>query len=66
LASYGDGTTIDVTENTAWSIDTVNVAILADSVNQSGQVVGVDSGSATLTAVFGGKTQTAKITVAGP
>ncbi|HEY5521871.1 MAG TPA: Ig-like domain-containing protein, partial [Desulfuromonadaceae bacterium] len=70
MASYGDGTTVDVTNDTkwAWVIDKPNVAILSDSVNQPGQVVGVDSGSATLTASFGGKTptQTATIIVTGP
>lgn len=65
-AKYNDGTTVDVTADTTWTIDKPNVAILADSVNQPGQVVGVDIGSATLTASFGGKTQTAVITVTGP
>ena len=66
-ANYSD-VTVDVTnEPTAsWSIDTPNVAVLADSVNQPGQVVGVDTGTATLTVTFGGKSQTAKITVTGP
>lgn len=62
-ASYTDGTSKDVTEDTVWSIATSNVAILADGTNQPGQVVGVDGGLATLTAVFGGMTQTATITV---
>ncbi len=66
-ANYSD-VTVDVTnEPTAsWLIDTPNVAVLADSVNQPGQVVGVDTGTATLTVTFGGKSQTAKITVTGP
>lgn len=66
-ANYSD-VTVDVTnEPTAsWSIDTPNVAVLADSVNQPGQVVGVDTGTAMLTVTFGGKSQTAKITVTGP
>ncbi|MGB9082372.1 MAG: hypothetical protein WCD00_13820, partial [Desulfuromonadaceae bacterium] len=69
-AIYSDGTTVDVTKETAtvWTIDNQNVAIQADGVNQPGQVVGVDIGSANLTASFGGKTptQTATITVTGP
>jgi hypothetical protein len=67
-ANYGDNTTVDLTKETAtvWTIDNPNVAILPDSVNQPGLVVAVDSGSATLTASFGGKTQTATITVTGP
>jgi hypothetical protein len=69
-AKYNDGTTVDVTADTKWMIDNPNVAVLVDSVNQPGQVVGVDSGSglATLTASFGGMTATpaATITVTGP
>lgn len=67
-ASYFGGTTVDVTNDTKWTIDNSNVAILSDSVNQPGKVLGVDSGSATLTASFGGKTpaQAATIMVTGP
>jgi hypothetical protein len=61
-ANY-NGTSQDVTTDTIWSIDNPNVAVLADSTNQPGQVVGVDSGTATLTATFGGKTQTTIVTV---
>jgi hypothetical protein len=64
-ANYSDGTK-DVTEDTTWSIDKPNVAILADNVSQQGLVVGVDIGSAILTATFGGKSQTTNVTVTGP
>ncbi len=66
MASYSDGTTKDVTEDAVWSIDNSNVAILADNLNQPGQVVAVDRGSTTITAIFEGKTQAATITVTGP
>lgn len=70
MANYGDGTQVNVTNDAkwAWVVDTPNVAILSDSVNQPGQVVGVDIGSAKLTASFGGKTptQNATIMVTGP
>jgi hypothetical protein len=62
-ATYSDGSSVDVTETTTWVISPINVAILADSQNQPGQIVAVDSGTATLTASFGGKTKTATITV---
>ncbi len=62
-ANYSDGSSVDVTEDTTWSLDQPNIAILADSQNQPGQVVAVDTGSATLTASFGGQTQTMKLTV---
>jgi Big-like domain-containing protein len=61
-ANY-NGFSQDVTEDTTWSIDKPNIAILADINNQPGQVVGVDSGSATLTASFGGMTPTATVIV---
>jgi hypothetical protein len=63
MASYTDGTTKDVTEDTTWSIDNKYVAILADSTNQPGQVVAVNTGTAILTAKFGGVTQTVTVTV---
>jgi hypothetical protein len=67
VATYGDGTTVDVTKDTTWSIDSPSVAIVADSVNQPGQVIGVDTGSAVITASFGGGLpQTKTITVTGP
>jgi len=65
-ASYGDGTTRTVTEDTAWTIDNPNVAIQVDSQNQPGQIIAVDNGSATLNAAFGGKTLPLPVTVRVP
>ncbi|MDD2582327.1 MAG: Ig-like domain-containing protein [Desulfuromonadaceae bacterium] len=67
-ATYSDGTIVDVTSEAtaAWAVDSANIAIPADSINQPGQILGVDSGVVTLTVSFGGRTQTAKITVTGP
>lgn len=63
-ATYTDNTTKDVTEKTTWLLPTTqSVAILADSLNQPGQIVGVDSGSTTLTATFGNQTQTLTVTL---
>ena len=62
-ANYSDGTSADVTEDSTWTIDKPNVAVLADSQNQPGQIVAVDSGSAILTAGFNGQTQTVTVTV---
>jgi uncharacterized protein YjdB len=54
----------DVTADTVWSIDNPNIAILADSTNQPGQVVGVSNGIATITATFGGRpAATTRVTV---
>jgi hypothetical protein len=60
-ANYNDGTKQDVTSSTIWTIDNPNVASL--NANQPGQVKPVASGTTTLTATFGGKTQTATIIV---
>ncbi|MBW4056416.1 MAG: hypothetical protein HIU83_13640 [Proteobacteria bacterium] len=67
-AGYSDGTSVDVTADTTWTIDNPNVAILADNVNQPGLVLGVDNGVAKLTASFGGMTPilATTITVTGP
>lgn len=62
-ARYLDGTIKDVTEDTTWSVDKPYVAIFADMLNQPGQVVGVDTGLANLTAGFGGKTQSVTVSV---
>ena len=64
-ALYTDLTRTDVTEDAVWSlsVDKPYVAILADSAIQPGQVVGVDTGSAALTAIFNGKTVSATVTV---
>jgi hypothetical protein len=65
-ASYTDGIingTIDITEDATFSIDNTNIALLADAQNQPGQMVAVDTGTATLTVSFGGLTKTLIITV---
>ncbi len=67
IANYSD-LSIDVTEDTTWTWaeDKPSVAVFADTLNQPGQVVTVDSGLATLTASFDGKTLTSTITVTAP
>jgi len=68
-ATYTDSANQDVTEDATWSIDTPSVAILTTSPYQTGLavqpklVMGVGTGTATLSATFGGKTQTTTITV---
>jgi len=62
-ANY-QGFSQDVTEDTSWSIENKPyVAILADSQHQPGQIVAVNSGTAVLTATFGGLTVPVTITV---
>ncbi|MFA7405261.1 MAG: Ig-like domain-containing protein [Pelobacteraceae bacterium] len=62
-ASYIDGTSKDVTEDATWTIDTPNVALLADSQNQPGQIVAVAPGSATFSASFGGMSKNATVII---
>lgn len=62
-ATYYDGTILDVTKDTIWSLSSTAVAALADEINQPGQIVAVTRGSIVLSAAFGGKTATSTITV---
>jgi hypothetical protein len=62
-ATYSDNTTADVTEDTTWTTSDSNVAIPADSQQLLGEIMGVNSGSTTLTATFGGKTDTVTVKV---
>ncbi|QEM67448.1 hypothetical protein FO488_04355 [Geobacter sp. FeAm09] len=65
-ATYTDATTADVTGDTVWTTADANVAIPADSQQLQGQIMGVNSGSTTLTATFGNKTETVTVTVKAP
>jgi hypothetical protein len=59
-ATFGNGSTRDVTEEAVWSMDdNPNVAVFADSNNHPGQVVGVGRGSVKISAVFGNVTSAA-------
>jgi len=62
-ATYSDGTTANITSDAAWTTGSGNIAILPDSTYQPGQVIGVGSGSTSLTATFGGLTATVTIKV---
>lgn len=64
-ATYTDGVSKDITADTAWSIDKTGVASLADPVNQPGQIVMVDAGTATLTAGFSSLSKTVTLTSRG-
>jgi len=61
-AEYIDGSK-DVTEDATWATGNANIAAFADPQNKPGQVVAVDTGTTSLTATFGGITQTATLTV---
>ena len=62
-ATYTDGTSQDVTEDASYSIDNTNVLIMADSQNQPGTILIVDSGTAKLTVGFGGLSQASTFTI---
>lgn len=53
-ALYTDGTRQDVTADVTWTIDNLNIAIPSDTIANPGLFVAVDTGTATLTATFGG------------
>jgi hypothetical protein len=62
-ATYSGSYTQDVTADTTWATDDGNIAVLADSQNQPGWVIGVGSGTTTLTATFGSQSQTVTLKV---
>lgn len=65
-ANYGDGSKIDVTREASWSISS-DTAVLADSVNQPGELIGVRGGDTVkLTVSFQSKPVTKTITVTVP
>lgn len=61
MASYEDGTTQDVTEDAVWSSDHEDIAD-ADS----GTITAYSTGSAVITASYGGKKATIKVTAGTP
>ena len=62
-AHYTDGFEQDVTEDALWTIDDANVAKFSDHLSDPGLVVAVDTGTATLTATFGGLSDTETLVV---
>ena len=64
-ATYSGGFTQDVTADTTWATGDANIAILPDSQHQPGQVIGVGSGTTSLTATFGNLPQ-ATVTINVP
>ncbi|WP_052380710.1 Ig-like domain-containing protein [Paenibacillus camerounensis] len=61
MASYEDGTTQDVTEDAVWSSDHEDIADAA-----SGTITAYSTGSAVITASYGGKKATIKVTAGTP
>lgn len=62
-ANYTNGTSQDVTASAVWTSSNLAVASFVDAQNQPGLIRANASGSAILTVSFGGKTQTATLTV---
>ncbi|MEK3687391.1 Ig-like domain-containing protein [Paenibacillus sp. FSL R10-2736] len=61
MASYEDGTSQDVTEDAVWTTDNADVADVS-----KGTITAYATGSAVITAAYGGKTATVKITAGTP
>ena len=64
-ATYTDCASKDVTRDATWSIDKTNIVALADPVNQQGQIIMVDAGTATLTTSFDRISRTVTLTAQG-
>ncbi len=60
VATFGDGSTRDVSATTSWTSDAVSIATV---VQASGLATGVSPGTALITATYGGKTHSATVTV---
>ncbi|MBW4081509.1 Ig-like domain-containing protein [Paenibacillus sp. S150] len=61
MASYGDGTSQDVTEDAVWSSDHADVADVS-----SGTITAYATGSAVITASYGGKSAAITVTAGTP
>lgn len=59
-ATFGDGSTRDVSTTTNWSSGATNIVTVAQA---TGVVTGVSAGTTAITATYGGKTSTAAVTV---
>ena len=62
-AFYSDGSLADVTAQATWPSSNIAVAAVDNSPSTAGTVTAVGAGTATLTAVFGGVSGTASVTV---
>jgi len=62
-AHYTDGYDQDVTDDVEWTIDNSNVVKFSDKDSDPGLVIAVDSGTTTLKATLGEKSDTETITV---
>ncbi len=60
IATFGDGSTRDVSATANWTTATAGIATVAPT---SGVVTGVSSGSSVITASFGGKSSAATVSV---
>ena len=63
-AVYSDNTTADVTQQGSWTSATPSVATVSDTSGTKGSVVAIAAGTSNVTVSFGGRTATARITVA--
>jgi hypothetical protein len=62
-AAYSDGTTADVTATAVWTSSDESVATVSNATLSHGYVTGIGTGSATITAAYGGMSGTAQVTV---
>lgn len=61
--TFSDGSQLDVTSEASWSSSKPNVAVVSNFNGAEGRVVGMSSGTTTITAAVGGVAGTAEVTV---
>lgn len=62
-ATYGDGSTSDVTTSAIWASNAAAIASVSNGAGTQGTVTGLAAGNATISASFGGASGSAQITV---
>ena len=65
-ASYGNGTSIDVTTQVTWSSSNIGVAQVSNASGSKGVASTLTAGTSTITATLNGVSGTATLTVAAP
>lgn len=61
--TYSDSTTHDLTDQVAWTSNDTSIATISNAAPDRGVATGVNAGTATVTAAFGGKSGATQLTV---
>ncbi len=63
IGIFSDGTTLDLTSSATWASSNPNSVTVSNATGQQGQVTGIATGGATISAVLGSLTATSQVTV---